>query len=319
MKLLAKTKSFQESFYNLQRMPTYMPANHKCDWFLTDTVEAYEAAKARGLSTYSKNDVKYEFNSHGYRSIEFKHYPNAINILILGESNSIGVGLPFDHIWFNTLAERLKKEEGLDHVNFLNLSVSSATLDYMAMSLNQAYDLLKPDYVIVLGGTFFGSLYYMSEDQAKSKEFITFPFGSEYNPPSGKITPDKTFIPPEYHHISKEFTRDMNLANCFFKSFMSYSFIKRICNKEFLIYFRNPKVYEVDLPQEISQYDSEFFNHYLNFNTYIISPTSCDAPHFARDGIHVGKQNHDQIADFILSKLKLNGTLEKWKLKFANS
>lgn len=311
MKLLGKTKAYQEAFFNLQRMPVYMPANYQSRWFLTDTEANFE--KAKGLSSYSIEDVSYEFNSNGFRSIEFTHDPEAINVLVVGESNSIGVGLPFDHIWFNSLANQLRDKHGLEKVKFFNMSMSGITLDYMAMLIDQAYDALRPDFVIVLGTTFFASTYFMSEDRAKSEDFLCFSLTSVFNPDDGKIAPDKTFIPPELHDLSFGFTRDLNLANCFFKSFMAYSFIKRICQGNFFVYFRNPKVYNLDLTQEILKYDSDFLDHFIQFPSNVFSPMSCSAPNFARDGIHVGKSNHDLIAEVIENKLNTHGIIQKWQ------
>ncbi len=314
MKLLGKTKAYQDSFFNLQRVPVYMPANYQSRWFLTDTQDNFE--KAQGLSTYRLEDISYEFNSHGFRSVEFAHDPAAINVLVVGESNSIGVGLPFDHVWFNTLANNLKNKHGVERVKFFNMSMSGITLDYMAMLIDQVYDVLKPDFVIILGTTFFASTYFMSEDSEKSEEFLCFSLTSVFNPPDGKITPDKTFIPPELHGVSNGFAKDLNLANCFFKSFMSYSFIKRMCGSNFFIYFRNPKVYNIDLTQEILKYDADFLDHFIEFSSNIFSPVSCTAPNFARDGIHVGKPNHDHIAEVIENKLNKHGIIEQWQMKF---
>ena len=313
MKLLGKTKAYQKAFFNLQRLPIYMPANHRSQWFLSDDEANFE--KAKGQSIYSRDDVTYEFNSHGFRSVEFEHDPDAINILIVGESNSIGVGLPFDDIWFNTLGKQLKYKHGVDRVKFFNMSMSGITLDYMAMLVNQAYDVLKPDFVIVLGTSFFGSTYFMSEDQDKSKEFLCFSLGSVLKPSDGKIAADKTFMPPELRSKAHSFTLDLNLANCFFKSYMAYCFIKRICQGQFLIYFRNQKVYNIALTQEILKYDSDFLDHFLEFSSDIISPANCSPPNFARDGIHVGKQNHDQIATTVETKLINNGAIQKWQAK----
>ena len=273
MKILGKNKAFQESFFNLQKMPTYMPAFHKTPWFLTDNKENFE--KYRDRTTYSADDVEYQFNRHGFRSIEFVHDAVAINVLIVGESNSIGVGLPFGDIWFNQLGAALKERYGFDNVKFFNMSVSAITLDMMAIMINQVYDVLKPDFVIVIGTSFLASSYFLSEDRDKSTDFLHFSLTSELNPSTGRITPDLSFMPPEIHGIANGFTRELNLANCFFKSLFAYSFIKRICQKNFLIYFRNPKVYNINLENEISQYDQEFSNHFLNFDSHILSPASC--------------------------------------------
>lgn len=314
MKLLGKTQAYREAFFNLQRMPVYMPPNYKSKWFLSDSEANLE--KAKGLSVYSADDISYEFNSHGFRSIEFVHDPEAINVLVVGESNSIGVGLPFDHVWFNSLANQLRDRHGLKKVKFFNMSMGGITLDYMAMLINQVYDTVNPDFVIILGTTFFASTYFMSEDRAKSEDFLCFSLSSVFNPADGKITPDKTFIPPELYDMSAGFTDDLNLANCFFKSFMAYSFIKRICQGNFFIYFRNPKVYNLDLSQEICKYDKDFFNYFIEFSSNVFSPASCVAPHFARDGIHVGKPNHDHIAEVIEAKLNKQGIIQKWQNKF---
>ena len=316
MKLLGKNKAFQDSFFNLQRIPTYMAPFHKSRWFLTDNEKAFEESKHKHQTLYTEEDVFYEFNRHGFRSIEFVHDPEAINVLVVGESNSIGVGLPFGEVWFNQLVDILREREGVTNVKMFNMSVSSVTLDQMSIMINQIYDVLKPDYVIVIGTSFFASSYFMSEDFGKSENFLHFSLTSIFDPPSGKITTDTTFMPPEVQGMAHSFTKDLNLANCFFKSLAAYSFIKRICRKNFLIYFRNPRVYNFKLFDEIEKYDSEFKEHFLDFSTPILSPGTCCAPNFARDGIHVGKDHHTQIANFIFNKLKTNGVIETWKTKF---
>ena len=119
MKILGKTKAFQASFFNLQRMPVYMPASLETRWFLTDTEKNFN--KNQHITSYGADDVFYKFNRQGFRSIEFEHDSDAINVLIVGESNSIGVGLPYDEVWFNILGQKLKEHEDIPNIKFFNI------------------------------------------------------------------------------------------------------------------------------------------------------------------------------------------------------
>ena len=313
MKILGKHNTFQDAFFNLQKLPVYMQSGSDSKWFLTDDEKTFNANSHR--AKYGINDITYKFNKYGFRSIEFDHDPDMINVLVVGESNSIGIGLPFEEVWFNVLEKRLR-EEGLSKIKFFNMSAGAVTLDQMAIMINQSYDKLKPDYTMVIGPSFFASSYFRSEPE-KSTDFLHFSLTARFDSPDGKLIPDNIFIPPELHDISSTYSENLNLANCFFKSLFAYSFIKRICAENFLIYFRNPTIYNINVVDEITRYDSDFPERFLHMTAPLLSPMTCPPDGFARDFIHVGKDHHIKIANFNYDKLKNDGTLEKWKMKLS--
>ncbi len=98
--------------------------------------------KNRPNPAYRDVDISYVLNSHGYREDEFDFNDERPTILCLGDSFTLGVGLPRKWIWPKLL-------EGMfEGVRVINLGDGGASNDQMTRTLGQAIELFKPVLVI---------------------------------------------------------------------------------------------------------------------------------------------------------------------------
>ncbi len=115
-------------------------------WFATDTEANYYA---KGNRAFSVESVGYEFNSVGYRSDEFERAPGGALVVFVGDSNTLGVGTPWDRVWTSIVTGHLEERWGVP-VRQCNLAWNGTGADYAAMIVHQTVDTLRPDAVFVL-------------------------------------------------------------------------------------------------------------------------------------------------------------------------
>jgi hypothetical protein len=115
-------------------------------WMHTDSEENYNR---RGNRAFSVESVGYEFNSLGYRGPEFVREPGGALVLFLGDSNTFGLGVPWNALWTTLVTARLEECWGMA-VRQCNLAWGGTGSDFVAMMLHQTVDVLKPDAVFIL-------------------------------------------------------------------------------------------------------------------------------------------------------------------------
>jgi len=115
-------------------------------WFATDTEASYYA---KGNRAFSVESVGYEFNSLGYRGEEFDREHGGALVVFVGDSNTLGVGIPRDQVWTSIVTEHLQERWGAA-VRQCNLAWNGTGADYAAMIVHQTVDTLRPDAVFVL-------------------------------------------------------------------------------------------------------------------------------------------------------------------------
>lgn len=101
------------------------------------TVETARQLRYLGWDTA---EITYCYNSHGFRSSEFKHGPCGI---ALGCSFTEGVGLPVDTTWPYLLSARLG-------IPVWNLGVGGASIDTVFRIFEYYVQMLSPKFVCVL-------------------------------------------------------------------------------------------------------------------------------------------------------------------------
>lgn len=122
----------QELFYS-----RYVP-NAEYKWCDTDIPEN---------AIYIDDTISYKFNEYGFRSDSFTNRSD-YNILVTGCSLTVGIGVPFESVWFNKLADKIKEHK--QSVTVWSLAQSAASPDYVVRSLYKTIGVLKPDLVVVL-------------------------------------------------------------------------------------------------------------------------------------------------------------------------
>jgi len=119
-------------------------AGKTIDWLPMDTEERYLSHLKNSYDILSENNwinnhFTYRFNSQGFRCNEFT---DKENILFLGCSLTMGIGIPENTRWTNIVADTLNLE-------CYNLGVGGSSLDTAFRLAYKYIDKLKPKLVIV--------------------------------------------------------------------------------------------------------------------------------------------------------------------------
>jgi hypothetical protein len=117
------------------------------DWLPMDTEELFnknyqDKDKRLLLEKYNwnKNSIKYKFNNYGFRCEDFK---DVDNIVFLGCSYTIGIGIPIDKSWTNIVGQK---------INLIpyNLGIGGASWDTIFRLAFYWLEKLKPKIVVVM-------------------------------------------------------------------------------------------------------------------------------------------------------------------------
>jgi hypothetical protein len=90
-------------------------------------------------------EINYDYNSRGFRDSE---WPNSIldlseSIWCVGDSFTVGLGQPYEHIWPQILQKRLKKRT-------INISMDGASNDWILRRTKQIIDEVNPKKLIIM-------------------------------------------------------------------------------------------------------------------------------------------------------------------------
>ena len=121
-------------------------ANQEILWHGTDSEEFYQKNLRRNQShleqyNWIDRSITYKFNSHGFRADEFDS-PGS-NVMFLGCSHTLGVGLPVESTWAHQVSTALKLKN-------YNLGVGGSYNDTAFRLAHYWIDQLRPDLVIFL-------------------------------------------------------------------------------------------------------------------------------------------------------------------------
>jgi hypothetical protein len=88
--------------------------------------------------------VVYNYNSRGYRDLEWPCAPEELknSIWCIGDSFTVGIGSPVDHTWTNILQTRLGRRT-------INVSLTGASNDWISRKTKSLLDIINPEVVIL--------------------------------------------------------------------------------------------------------------------------------------------------------------------------
>lgn len=116
-------------------------------WDECDTEAKYD--DNGGHPHYSKTDIVYSMNRHGYRSPEFDSPREGKFVLVvIGCSNTKGVGLPQHETYVDQLARKIENKIQKPVLAF-NCGQGGTANDKIALRAFSAAKFLKPDYLVV--------------------------------------------------------------------------------------------------------------------------------------------------------------------------
>jgi hypothetical protein len=248
-------------------------------WYLNDTPKAFARNQPAG---FTADNVEYSFNEQGFRTADFADRKE-FNILVVGCSISLGLGLPVADTYPDILRVELERRLGKS-VQVWNLSAAGKGNDFMVQLLMSLVPQLKPDAV------------YMHWTGSPSKLYITqvlqrFGIGVYSYPADGNYEnyPDESRLVIENHEILDNLTdnsillaKQLRTIECFlanqgvFHLFSSMSGIYPEKNSAFF----PPLFTGVNRLLHADRYTDLFFN-YLDR---------------ARDNSHFGRKSHRDFA-----------------------
>ena len=315
LSFIGRNSTQSEQMFRSNCIPTFFQPGKEFNWFNPDTQQNFIN---RSYNTrYTDSCISYKFNQHGYRSDDFDLNAK-VKVLVFGDSYSFGLGLPFDHIWFNLLkAMLIAKNEKFEDVKFFNFSKPADTFLPISILLDQVIDVIKPDCVLILGPTLLGNQVFLSDD-VKSSQNIALATCT-FRPGIDTVELNSDLISPDLLAKNGQALNAFNnLGSLFFSSFQSLKFIHRCVKSQnscdIGIHFKKwTGPHNFDSLQEVLRFYPEFEDIQIK----ILMETFNNAVHhdLARDGIHVGLTSQTIIANEVLAYLQSKGILEKWNKK----
>lgn len=241
-------------------------------WFATDTEANYYA---KGNRAFSVESVAYEFNSLGYRGDEFKREPGGALVVFVGDSNTLGVGTPWDRVWTSIVTGHLQERWGVP-VRQCNLAWKGTGADYAAMIVHQTVDTLRPDAVFVLW-SYVDRLMWFPEPHRQTHFIANF---------VGNASAEDTTALAAYLRLATE-------SHMFFNYVRDCQFVgARLSAAETPYYWGN----QGRLPHEL-------LRRYVPLTGYVGKWTRTESD-LARDGWHAGADTHAGFAASVIDTLE---------------
>ena len=123
------------------------PRSISLNWMGMDSEKLFDSIDQQSTGwKFTKDNVKYTLNSLGYRGDE-PHIQSDYTVLVIGDSHTFGVGLDDTQIWPNHYKLLLQQQH--PNCKVINLSIPGGTNDAMARSISCAFNIVKPNCVIV--------------------------------------------------------------------------------------------------------------------------------------------------------------------------
>ena len=236
-------------------------------WLQTDSEENY---RRQGNKAFSIESVGYHFNSLGYRGDEFELDSGRVRVVFLGDSNTFGLGTPWEGLWTAHVTKHLEERWGMP-VHQSNLAWGGTGSDYIAMTIHPSVEVLKPAAVFVLWPLVRRATWF--DDAGRPVHFIP------------------QWIPGEYRKDHEAFLR---LAT------EPYGFFNYVRN----FHIVNDRLVRLGIPYywgNIEAYSPELLSRYVPLDRFAGVWHKLD---FARDGLHGGLKSHISFANLVISAIE---------------
>lgn len=115
------------------------------NWLSDDTEQLFDKNKPDG---WTKESITYDFNSHGYRSIEFEK-SNDFTVASFGCSITLGIGVPHHTTWTEQFCRSLSKQLNKPVKNY-NFGWPGVSVDFICRTMYQSLPHIDADLVLIL-------------------------------------------------------------------------------------------------------------------------------------------------------------------------
>jgi hypothetical protein len=150
--ILKKNKFFFEnSIFSDKEKNIYNKTLH---WYGTDKEEWYDSKD----NLYSKDDITYTYNSHGFRCDSF-NIESKVRVVFLGCSHTEGIGIRQSETWAWQILEKIKNDTGYN-IPYWNLGMGGCGLDSIIRAVYYYQDKLKPHIIFGYFPTFRKEFFY---------------------------------------------------------------------------------------------------------------------------------------------------------------
>jgi len=256
-------------YWQLRRVPysPLYPRTNNLRWLHTDSQENYHR---RGNKDFSEESVDYCFNSIGYRGPEFKTEPGERGALFIGDSNTFGLGTPWDGLWTSHVVRGLERLWQCP-LRQLNMAWGGTGSDYVAMTVHQAAEVLRPSIVCVLW-SFIGRMTWFATPR-KQVHFIP-----EWKPDS----------------LADDHAAYLRLAT---DSQTFFNFVRNF-------HLVNERLLNLGIPYfwgTVESFSPDFLRPYVPMDGYVGQWSILD---LARDGRHGGVASHCHFARLMLTAIE---------------
>lgn len=269
-------------FWQMKRIPQspLYPQTRFLRWLHTDSEENYHV---RGNKEFSVESVGYAFNGFGYRGPDFETKPGGVGVMFLGDSNTFGVGTPWERLWTSLVTEHLQERWSVP-VHQLNLAWGGTGSDYAAMMVHQTVEVLNPAAVFILWPSVCRMTWFPEAD----RQIHFFP---EWN------------AEESYGKDHKAYLRLATEAHGFFNYVRNFHLVHdRLLRLKIPFYWGT-----------LEPFSSQMLGSYLPLEGYVGHWTKTD---FGRDGCHGGLKSHASFANLINSAIdqdRLSPTVQSFR------
>ena len=142
-------------------------------WYSKDSLERFQQLKPEG---WTEESVIYEFNSLGYRSVEFEDL-DTFKVCSYGCSYTFGLGIRQEDTWPEQFKQLLGAVKG--EVTNFNFGLPATSADFIARMIHSSIPVINPNLVLVLF-PFYGRSEYFEPDGSMRKRYPNNKLDKEY-------------------------------------------------------------------------------------------------------------------------------------------
>jgi lysophospholipase L1-like esterase len=227
---------------------------------------------------YTQDQISYKWNSYGFRCNEFKE--NTRNILCLGDSFTVGLGVPVEHTWPMQLGKLYDPT-----IEVYNLGLCAGSLDYVLRAIHKTIDILKPEAICILAPLV------SNRELPMRKKMIPFKPSAIVEDNVSSV-PFESLAPLLLDPTFIEYTTTRNIQH-----------IKEICNSRNIpVAIISVENFSIETFKDVSAAEFlKFSTTVQRVETHSIG-SELNLP-FGRDGFHFGKEWNSVIAQLLMKEL----------------